>query len=317
MAENETTLCAPTERAPALLLAPQSSFSMPALSHHHLAAPGVAPGDLALIPDFVEDQAEAAALLEAVLGGRQGGGGGPQTTPAPAPSGPGWKLAAGRHVRSVGGTVLGSVLLPSPLPSWAAGLMRRLGEAGVGFGDGGGGAPSATANRANHVLANVYPAGAGILPHTDGPAYAPVAAILSLGEDSPAVMRFFTAGAGDGDGGGGGGAGGAPPAPAPAPAFSIFLPPRSLLVFRGAAYTAHRHGIAADVGGDVVDGSLLNPAAAAAWAAAAGAGREQQQQQQQEEEAQGQAPLTIRRGPLRVSLTVRRVLKVRTGVLRL
>jgi len=285
---------------------------MPALSHHHLAAPGVAPGDLALIPDFVEDQAEAAALLEAVLGGRQGGGGGPLTTPAPAPSGPGWKLAAGRHVRSVGGTVLGSVLLPSPLPSWATGLVRRLGEAGVGFGDGSGGAPSATANRANHVLANVYPAGAGILPHTDGPAYAPVAAILSLGEDSPAVMRFFTAGAGDGGGGGGGGTGGA------APAFSIFLPPRSLLVFRGAAYTAHRHGIAADVGGDVVDGSLLNPAAAAAWAAAAGAGREQQQQQQQQqEEGQGQAPLTIRRGPLRVSLTVRRVLKVRAGMLRL
>ena len=255
-------------------------------AHAILDAPSIAPGDLSLIPDFV-DAAEAAALLEAVLG-RQARGGDPahqpaQPAPPPAPAGPGWKLAAGRHVKSVGGTVLGSVLLPAPLPAWASGLIRRLGEvAAVSFGEDDG-----QTRHANHVLANAYPAGTGILPHTDGPAYAPCAAILSLGDGSPAVMRFFAA------------------AETSTPTFSVFLPPRSLLVFRGGAYSGHRHGIE-DADGDAVDGTVLNAEAAAAWAAA-----------HQAVGAEASGPLFMRRGPLRVSLTVRRVLKVKCGLLRL
>ena len=41
----------------------------------------------------------------------------------------------------------------------------------------------------NHVLANVYQPGQGIMAHQDGPLYFPCTCIISLGE--PAVMRFF------------------------------------------------------------------------------------------------------------------------------
>eukprot|EP00971_Amphidinium_carterae_P019421 382274-Amphidinium_carterae.1 len=41
----------------------------------------------------------------------------------------------------------------------------------------------------NHVLINHYRPGEGIMPHTDGPAYAPWAAILSL--CSPVVFEFW------------------------------------------------------------------------------------------------------------------------------
>ena len=74
----------------------------------------------------------------------------------------------------------------------------------------------------NHALLNDYAPGEGILPHTDGPAYAPCTATLSLG--SAAVMTL------------------APALPAGAPPVAeVALPRRSLVVFSGAAYAA-RHG---------------------------------------------------------------------------
>jgi alkylated DNA repair protein alkB family protein 6 len=281
--------------------------------------PAPAPGEVALLPDFVDDRM-ADALLDAVLGSSRGGrgataaattttappggadpGGAPASAP-PAPAlGPGWKAAAGRAVKAVGGSVLGSTLIPAPLPAWAGGLFARLAAAGVRFGEAGegeGGGDTA-ATTANHCLINCYPPGAGILAHTDGPAYAPTAAILSLGDDSPAVIRFHASAGAAGD-----------TAAAAAPAFSVFLPPRSLLVFRGGAYTAHMHGIDA-AGSDEVGASVLNREAAAAWWA------------QQRGGAGGQlspppaSTLSIPRGPLRVSLTVRRVRRVRAGMLRL
>ena len=268
--------------------------------------------DLALLPDFV-DTRTADALLDAVLGEHHrrpttaAAGGGGDLPPPPPSLGPGWKAAAGRAVKSAGGAVLGSTLIPAPLPAWAIALFTRLAAAGVGFGgcgggDGEGGEHDEAARAApNHVLINAYPAGAGILAHTDGPAYAPVAAILSLGDDSPAVIRFYPAAAAGGGG-----------EPAP-PSFSVFLPPRSLLVFKGAAYSDHRHGIEA-VDEDGIDDGVLNAGGAAEWlldqrgGGGGGTGG-----------APGgpPSPLTIRRGPLRVSLTVRRVKRVRAGVLRL
>jgi alkylated DNA repair protein alkB family protein 6 len=72
----------------------------------------------------------------------------------------------------------------------------------------------------NHVLVNEYKAGEGIMAHTDGPAYFPLVAILSLGCDS--VMEFWKDGSQN---------------------TSVFLPQRSLLLFTGDYYYEMLHSI--------------------------------------------------------------------------
>lgn len=115
----------------------------------------------------------------------------------------------------------------------------------------------------NHVLLNDYARGQGIAPHKDGPLYQDTVAIVSLG--TPARLDFWEA---------------SDPTQAAAlpPRASVHLAPRSLLVFRGAAYRDFFHGIL-----------RREPSAATA------------------------DPLDDRR----VSLTVRRVLRVREGAERL
>jgi len=96
----------------------------------------------------------------------------------------------------------------------------------------------------NSVALNQYSPTEGIAPHADGPIYIPRVAILSLG--SPAVFRFY----------------GRQPdlgrhiewnpetdtprheARGP-PIETILLQPRSLLLFRGAAFREHCHEVAA------------------------------------------------------------------------
>lgn len=133
----------------------------------------------------------------------------------------GWKHVSGRRVLSLGGSVTKSGLLPAMLPSWLQDVVRRV-SVDTGAWD---------LKEANHVLVNAYNPGTGIQAHEDGPSYAPVVCILSLG--APATMQFDSK----------------VPEGAPVPVLRVFLPPRSLLVFRGAAYTNCLHGIKA-VGSD-------------------------------------------------------------------
>lgn len=129
----------------------------------------------------------------------------------------------------------------------------------------------------NHVLVNAYEPGQGIAAHEDGPLYAPAVAILSLG--ATAVMCFSPhARLLD--------AAAREGAPLPG-ALRVFLPRRSLLVFEGQAYTDFLHGIAS-VSCDDTRGVCNAPA---------GEG-------------------LVEREGLRVSLTVRRVVKQR-AILRL
>lgn len=86
----------------------------------------------------------------------------------------------------------------------------------------------------NHILVNHYDSGTlGILPHTDGPAYAPCTVIVSLGSDTlmdfvPSVRCF-----GPGDNGA-----------ATTATKQVWLRPGSLLIFSHAAYQDYLHGIA-------------------------------------------------------------------------
>mmetsp|Transcript_1448 Transcript_1448/g.2498 ORF Transcript_1448/g.2498 Transcript_1448/m.2498 type:complete len:313 (-) Transcript_1448:8-946(-) len=111
---------------------------------------------------------------------------------------------------------------PEPLPGWLVQICSAL-EGAVGY-------ECNDARGPNHVLVNRYQPGEGIMPHTDGPAYDPRAAILALG--SATVFDFWRDHAHA--------AGNEGPS-----ALSLLLPPRSLLVFADEAYGAHLHGIAA------------------------------------------------------------------------
>ncbi|KAK4536302.1 hypothetical protein CDCA_CDCA08G2327 [Cyanidium caldarium] len=101
-----------------------------------------------------------------------------------------------------------------PLPSCISSIAQRLHAQGH------------QTHRANHVLVNEYRPGQGIMPHEDGPAYEPEAAIVSLLSaidldwyDKRIESRHR-------------------------PVYSAYLLPRSLLLISGAAYTDYLHGIA-------------------------------------------------------------------------
>jgi alkylated DNA repair protein alkB family protein 6 len=166
---------------------------------------------VALAADFVSAAAERSALAQLAASPR-------------------WQAVAGRRVQAFGGVVSArGALIPAPLASWLAPLAERVAAALGG----------ALGGAVNHVLANAYAEGEGILPHEDGPVYAPVVAILSLG--SPAVMRFRRKADG---------------AAAP-PALSVVLPPCSLLVFADDAYQDCLHGIDA-AAEEALDASVTN-----------------------------------------------------------
>jgi len=96
----------------------------------------------------------------------------------------------------------------------------------------------------NSVRLNAYVPGQGIEPHCDGPVYYPRVGILSLA--SPCILSFYPRSgtedcmqwdaANDVPGGHQKGA---------SPLTSVFLEPRSLLLFGKDAFWHHRHGIAA------------------------------------------------------------------------
>jgi alkylated DNA repair protein alkB family protein 6 len=79
----------------------------------------------------------------------------------------------------------------------------------------------------NHVLINEYPPGTGIMPHTDGPAYYPVVATVSLGAS---IILDVHEKASDGG-------------LVRTPQYRILQEPRSLLITTDKLYTDYFHGI--------------------------------------------------------------------------
>eukprot|EP00933_Yihiella_yeosuensis_P045770 TRINITY_DN41194_c0_g1_i1.p1 TRINITY_DN41194_c0_g1~~TRINITY_DN41194_c0_g1_i1.p1 ORF type:complete len:281 (+),score=56.57 TRINITY_DN41194_c0_g1_i1:65-907(+) len=132
----------------------------------------------------------------------------------------------GKRTARYGGDA-GPPFVPEVLPSWLQELCAAVAAAWTQAGS----SDSVDRNEAsipNHVLINHYQPGGGIMPHTDGPAYHPQAAIISLG--SAVVFDFWRNHAQTTDG--------------TPPVVSLLVPPRSLLLFDGEAYKTHLHGIA-------------------------------------------------------------------------
>ncbi|TKA69586.1 hypothetical protein B0A49_05232 [Cryomyces minteri] len=137
-----------------------------------------------------------------------------------------------------------NTLLASPLPTWlTAPIIPRFERLGV-FED-------APHRSPNHVLANEYRPGEGIMPHEDGGAYYPIVATVSLGgvavldvyekvggndsrEEVDAEDRDVGTTGTDGEKRNG----------RPMPCARILQEPRSLLITTGTAYTDLMHGIA-------------------------------------------------------------------------
>lgn len=144
-----------------------------------------------------------------------------------------WKLVNNRSLQNWGGLPHVKGMLPTPLPPFLEPLLEHIDTAGVFH---------ALQRRPNHVLVNRYQPGQGISAHVDGPAYSPVAAIVSL--RAPIVMHFFERKL-------------SRDALPDVPLFGLLLRPRSLLVLSGAAYTDVYHAILERTH-DPLDHTVLN-----------------------------------------------------------
>ncbi len=123
-----------------------------------------------------------------------------------------WRPLLDRRVQNWGGLPHARGMVAVPLPAHLAKLGAKLTRAGL----------FSAEQPANHVLVNEYVPGQGIMPHTDGPAYMPVAAIVSL--HAPVLFDLHYANV---------------------VVASLWAAPGSLIVLRGDAYGRLHHGIAA------------------------------------------------------------------------
>ncbi|KAI9724650.1 MAG: hypothetical protein M1828_003519 [Chrysothrix sp. TS-e1954] len=114
-----------------------------------------------------------------------------------------------------------TLLTTKALPTWMTSILQpKLNDLGI-FND-------TTHTAMNHILVNNYRPGEGILPHEDGPAYAPVTATVSLG--SPTILDIYEKATEKFSGNG-------------QPVARLYQEPRSLLVTRDEAYETLMHGI--------------------------------------------------------------------------
>jgi alkylated DNA repair dioxygenase AlkB len=181
--------------------------AVPRLDFERAKLAGVS--DAWLFEDFVTE-AEEAALLAAINAGT-------------------WVDIKHRRLQCWGGDPVRGARR-APLPDWLQGLAAQLRRLQV------------VDFEVNHCLINEYVPGQTILPHTDGPMYAPRVAGLSLGA---ACAFTFTARLRPEDIG----------RAEPRTLLSLALPPRSLLVFSGGAYADALHGVS-DVDGTRVSLTL-------------------------------------------------------------
>ncbi|KAK4051518.1 hypothetical protein OIO90_004732 [Microbotryomycetes sp. JL221] len=156
-----------------------------------------------------------------------------------------WQSLNGRRSMYWGGSLTkNGSLVPAPLPDFMdrtwPNVMQRIERLDI-FRNvptdikGKGKAP-------NHCLVNEYLPGQGIMPHTDGPAYFPLVATLSLG--SHAVLKLVPRSVDElreveieGNGCNGS------RQPHACTPFTVFLPPRSLVVLSDTIYSNYLHSI--------------------------------------------------------------------------
>jgi alkylated DNA repair protein alkB family protein 6 len=154
---------------------------------------------LALIPDYIPPELESSILEQGVY-----------SQPLHK-----WTTLRNRRLQMWGGDVTPSGLeSQQKLPNWLDIFSQRLVDEGIFNQE----------HRPNHVLINEYQKGEGIMPHTDGPLYYPLVAILSLGSECLFQLYKLENGV-------------------RTPDFAVYIPRRSLLLFWGDTYIHKLHAI--------------------------------------------------------------------------
>ncbi|KAJ1337631.1 alkylated DNA repair protein alkB homolog-like 6 [Microdochium nivale] len=182
------------------------------------------------ISDFITEHEEQSILAK--------------ITSAPKPR---WKQLTHRRLQTWPSDLVNNKLLDAPLPAWlqepvitrlaSIPSTRECASPSHIFHDSPHGGP-------NHVLINEYPAGVGIMPHKDGPAYHPVVCTVSLGSSLCLnIYKNKADGALDQD-----------------PVWRIIQEPRSILITSADLYTDYLHGIA-----DITEDIELSERTIANW----------------------------------------------------
>ena len=129
------------------------------------------------------------------------------------------------------------MMIAEPLPSWVQDLCAKLTRDAV-YDEG---------QSPNHILVNEYTPGQGIMPHLDGPIYAPTIATISL--QSHTVLNFYDSPNDDQED--------QPIKPLNERLkFGLLVEPRSLLVLKKDLYEMYLHGID-EVGKDALSEKVL------------------------------------------------------------
>lgn len=129
------------------------------------------------------------------------------------------------------------MMIAEPLPSWVQDICSKLTQDNI-FDDG---------QAPNHILVNEYTSGQGIMPHFDGPIYAPTIATISL--QSHTVLNFYDPLASEDN------EENIKPLKERLK-FGILVEPRSLLVLKKDLYEKYLHGIE-EVESDVLNEKVL------------------------------------------------------------
>jgi alkylated DNA repair protein alkB homolog 6 len=165
-----------------------------------------------------------------------------QISAAPKPR---WKQLTHRRLQAWPSELVQNRLLDAPLPPFLVPIVERLLSIPVSDTDSSVNIFSSSPHGGpNHVLINEYPAGVGILPHKDGPAYHPVVCTVSLG--GSLCLNIYES---KDDG-----------TLKPEPRYRILQEPGSLLITTKNLYTDYLHGI-----GDVHEDTGLSSDTVANW----------------------------------------------------
>lgn len=207
-----------------------------------------------------------------------------------------WVNLRGRRLLNIGGAPGVRPMVPEPIPKWVMEpFATRVSALRFPTADGGGPHrglfhPDAPPN---HVLINEYRNPEGfIMPHEDGPIYEPTVAIVSLQSALPLVFTRKQSALVDGVSGRG-----------LPDTLSVFLEPRSLVVFRGALYKEYLHGIAAAEADVLAASTCIN------YAMVADDVRKAMPAEMPVDGIPNDALVSVR-GNVRTSVTYRRVLEV-------
>eukprot|EP00761_Pharyngomonas_kirbyi_P008542 gb/GECH01008554.1/.p1 GENE.gb/GECH01008554.1/~~gb/GECH01008554.1/.p1 ORF type:complete len:257 (+),score=51.07 gb/GECH01008554.1/:1-771(+) len=140
-----------------------------------------------------------------------------------------WKQLSNRKVQNHGGVPHPKGMFPKPIPEWLCHIIRTLSSSNL------------FSKEPNHVLINEYYPNQGIMYHEDGPIYEPMVCILSLESGISLQFKPHRRHIEPQNSN--------PPSSStsaqeiPRQNFSIYLKPRSLLVFSHDVYTEYLHGI--------------------------------------------------------------------------